>query len=96
MLTLEDLRQRRDDILVVARRHGAYNIRVFGSVARGEVTAKSDVDFLVNFRDGASVFDQVGLWLDLQELLGCRVDLLTDHPAAGKITQLVREEAVPL
>jgi predicted nucleotidyltransferase len=48
-------------------------VRVFGSVARGEATPESDVDLLVQMRDGASMFDLVGLWLDLQDLLGCEV-----------------------
>ena len=93
--TLEQLRARRDEIIAVAEQNGAYDVRVFGSVARGE-DAPSDVDFLVSFRKGSSIFDQVGLWLDLQDLLGCEVDLLTDHPEAGKITDMARKEAISL
>jgi len=94
--TLDELRARRDDIIALAKRHGASNVRVFGSVAQGKTTAKSDVDFLVSFREGASIFDQVGLWLDLQDLLGCEVDLLTDHPDAGRVTDAVRQRAIAL
>jgi len=54
------------------------------------------VDILVTFQAGSNIFDQIGLWQDLQDLLGCEVDLLTDHPQAGKVTAAVREEAVPL
>lgn len=94
--TIESLRLRREEILAVARDNGAFDVRVFGSVARGEGHPESDIDFLVTFRQGSSIFDQVGLWLDLQDLLGCEVDLLTDHPDAGPVTQAARREAVPL
>lgn len=80
--TLEALRARRAEILALAERYGAFNVRVFGSVARGEATLDSDVDLLVTVRQGVSVFDMVGLWLDLKDLLGCEVSLITDddHP----------------
>jgi hypothetical protein len=94
--TLPLLRARRDEIIAAARRNRAYDVRVFGSVARGESQPGSDVDFLVSFQPGSSIFDQVGLWLDLQGLLGCQVDLLTDHPDAGRATEAARREAVPL
>lgn len=94
-LSLEMLRKKRAEILTLAEKHGAYNVRVFGSVARGD-SQPNDVDILVSFQIGSSIFNQVGLWLDLQELLGCSVDLLTDHPEAGKITDIASREAVPL
>lgn len=94
--TFEDLRARREAILALAEHNRAFNVRVFGSVARGENRPDSDVDFLVSFQPGSSIFDQVGLWLDLRELLGCEVDLLTDHPDAGRVTEAARREAVPL
>jgi predicted nucleotidyltransferase len=94
--TMEELRERRDDILAIAEQNGAFNVRVFGSVARGESQPSSDVDFIVTFQTGSSIFDQVGLWLDLQDLLECEVDLLTDHPDAGRVTEIARQEAVPL
>ena len=77
--TLEMLRERRDEILALAKRYGAYNVRVFGSVARGDATPESDIDFLVSFRDGASLYDLSGLRLDLIALLGCQVDVVSDH-----------------
>ncbi|GIV82161.1 MAG: nucleotidyltransferase [Anaerolineae bacterium] len=79
-LTLDALRARRDEILRLAEQYGAFNVRVFGSVARGEEKSGSDVDLLVSMRPGASMFDLVGLWLDLQDLLGCEVSLVTDDP----------------
>lgn len=94
--TLENLRNQRDAILAAAAHNRAFNVRVFGSVARNQAHAGSDVDFLVSFQPGSSIFDQVGLWLDLQDLLGCKVDLLTDHPDAGPITAAARAQAIPL
>lgn len=95
-ITLADLQAIREEIFALAARHGADHVRVFGSVARGEATANSDVDFLVRFREGSSIFDQVGLWLDLKDLLGREVDLVADHPSGGRIMQLAIQEAVPL
>lgn len=96
--TLESLRARRDEIIALAGLHGASNVRVFGSVARGEAVPESDVDFLVDMRAGASMFDLVGLWLDLKDLLGCEVSLVTDddHPRRARFMQHAREDAVPL
>ncbi|MBZ0309060.1 MAG: nucleotidyltransferase domain-containing protein, partial [Anaerolineae bacterium] len=72
--TLEELRARRQEIIAAAQRNKAFNVRVFGSVARGEAAPGSDIDFLVTFQPGSSIFDQIGLWLDLQDLLGREVD----------------------
>lgn len=74
------LRARRDDIVRVAATHGASNIRVFGSVARGTASSDSDVDLLVDFEPGRTLVDHVGLWQDLEALLGRSVDVLS---AAG-------------
>ena len=68
--TFETLRQRRDEIMRLMEQYGAYNLRVFGSVARGDAGADSDVDLLVNFRKGTSLYDLSGLRLDLTESLG--------------------------
>lgn len=76
--TLEELRQRRDEIIALAEQYGASNVRVFGSVARGDAGPDSDVDLLISFPSNKSMFDLVGLWLDMQELLGYEVSLITD------------------
>jgi uncharacterized protein len=68
----------RDAILKLAAEYGASNVRIFGSVARGEATPESDVDVLVSFPPDRSIFDLTGLWLDLKELLGREVHLSTD------------------
>jgi predicted nucleotidyltransferase len=77
VLTLDTLRSRREEILAAARRRRASNVRVFGSVSRGEAEPGSDVDFLVDFDAEASLLDQVGLTQDLEELLGVAVDVVS-------------------
>ena len=78
--TLEDVRAHRAEILALAERYGAYNVRVFGSVARGDATPDSDIDLLVNFRDWASLYDLSGFCQDVQALLGRRVEIVEEHP----------------
>ncbi|MBN1322421.1 MAG: nucleotidyltransferase family protein [Methanotrichaceae archaeon] len=90
------LKSRREDILRIAARHGARNVRVFGSVARGEADEKSDIDLLVEFEPGRSLLDHAGLWLELQELLGCKVDVVSDRGIKPRIRERVLREAVPL
>ena len=75
-ITLDDLRARREEILRIAAARGAYNVRVFGSVARGEAGPESDVDFLVDLEPGHTLFDLSELILDLEEALGRKVDVL--------------------
>jgi uncharacterized protein len=96
--TLDWLRARRDAILALAEEHGAENVRVFGSVARGEATSTSDIDLLVTFRAGTSLWDAVGLWQDLSAFLGCEVSLIGDDndPRRQRFLRRARQEAVPL
>ena len=89
-------RTRRDDILSLAARYGAYNVRVFGSVARGEADEKSDIDFLVNMEKGRSLLDLAGLAIDLEELLGCNVDIVTEKGLRERIRDRVLKDAVSL
>ncbi len=67
----ELLSTKREDILRIAAKYGAYNVRIFGSVARGEADEQSDIDFLMNMEPGRSLFDLGGLLSDLEDLLGC-------------------------
>jgi len=92
----EILSRYRDQILQAAARHGAHDVRVFGSVARGEGGAGSDVDFLVDLDPDRSLFDLGGLLMDLQDLLGCRVDVVTKQGLHWYIRDRVLKEAVPL
>ena len=92
----EILKKKRDEILRTAARHGAYNVRVFGSAVRGEVGPDSDVDFLVEMEPGRSLFDLGGLLMDLQALLGCEVDVVTERGLHWYIRDRVLAEAKPL
>jgi predicted nucleotidyltransferase len=92
----EFLKAKREDILRIAAKHGARGVRVFGSVARGEASAGSDVDFLVEFEPGRSLFDHAALLLDLEELLGREVDVVTHRSLRSRIRERVLAEAVPL
>ena len=92
----ERIRSRREEVLRVAALHGARNLRVFGSVARGEAGPGSDLDLLVDLEPGRSLFDLGGLLMDLQELLGCRVDVVTESGLRERIRERVLREAVPL
>lgn len=87
---------RRADILRIAAHYGAHNVRIFGSVARGEARPDSDVDVLVDLEPGRSLFDLGGLLMELQDLLGCRVDVVTEQGLRPRIRERVLREAVPL
>ena len=93
---ISELRQKREQILDLARRHGATRVRVFGSVARGDAGPGSDLDFLVDMEPGRSLMDQGGLLMDLRELLGCKVDVVTEPGLRDRIRQRVLQEAVAL
>jgi predicted nucleotidyltransferase len=92
----ELLQEKREEILRIAVRHGAYNVRVFGSAVRGEAGPDSDVDFLVEVGPGRSPWFPAGLMLDLEELLGRKVDVVTEQALHWYIHDRVLEEAVPL
>jgi predicted nucleotidyltransferase len=92
----ELLKDRREDILRLAAQHGAHNVRVFGSVARGEARPDSDVDLLVEMEPGRSLLDLGGLLMDLQALLGREVDVVTDKGLRDRVRTRVLQEAKPL
>ncbi len=96
-MTVEELlRQKRDDVRRIAEKHGASNIRVFGSVARGEARPDSDLDLLIDAGPDTSSWFPAGLILDLEELLGCRVQVVTEKGLNPYIREHVLREAVPL
>ncbi|HNR57158.1 MAG: nucleotidyltransferase family protein [Methanothrix sp.] len=90
------LREKRTEILQVAAEHGAYNVRIFGSVARGAADEASDFDFLVDMEPGRSLLDLGGLLMDLRDLLGCPVDVVTERGLRKRIRDQVLKEAVAL
>ncbi len=95
-LTIEELRKRREQIIALAGSHGARNVRVFGSVARGEATPDSDVDLVVDFDAGRSLLDHGALIMDLQDTLGCRVDVVSAKGLRERFRDRVFADAVPL
>jgi uncharacterized protein len=93
---IEEIKKQKKDILALAAKYGAFDIRIFGSVARGEDDARSDVDFLVELEQGRSLLDLGGLLYDLQNLLGCGVDVITPAGLKPRIRERVLREAVGL
>lgn len=96
MMTLRLLQEQREQILRLADRYRTSDVRVFGSVARGDNSEASDVDLLVKARPGCSLFDLGGLLEDLQDLLGSRVDLVLEDGLKPRLRDRVLREAVPL
>src|SRR5437879_8370791 len=95
-ISLEDVRRRRSEIERLAAGYGAHDVRLFGSVARGEARSKSDLDVLVAFEPGRSLFDLVGFEQDLEELLGCEVDVVSEGGISPYLEDRILAEAVPL
>lgn len=92
----ELLEKNRDEILQIAKKHGATNVRIFGSVARGQDTSESDLDVLVDFEKGRSLMDHSALVIELQDLLGCKVDVATERGLKERIRERVAKDSVPL
>jgi uncharacterized protein len=96
-MTIEEIRSRyRQQIIALASNRGAHNIRVFGSVARGDQRYDSDIDFLVDFEPGRSLLDLTGLWLDLEAVLGCKVDVVSSRGLKQRLASEVMRDAVSL
>jgi hypothetical protein len=93
---LKGLQTKRTEILRIAQQHGARNVRIFGSVARGEADAASDVDVLVDMEGGRSLLDLAGLLVDLEDLLHCNVDVVAEHGLRERIRGRVLRDAVLL
>ncbi|NMG09051.1 nucleotidyltransferase family protein [Brasilonema sp. UFV-L1] len=92
----EVLRPLRDEILQIAAKYGAYNVRVFGSVARGEAKPDSDVDFLVEIEPQRTLLDQIALMQSLEALLGRKVDVAEPETLHPDIKERILKEAVIL
>jgi len=90
------LEEKREEILRIASEHGAREVRVFGSVAHGEADWESDIDFLVELETGRSLMDLGGLQMELESLLGRRVDVVTVRGLKARIRERVLREAVPV
>lgn len=96
MITLDELRRRRDRLEALAARHGATRLRVFGSVARGEASPASDVDILVTMQPGRSLLDLGALQMHLSDELGCKVDVVSERGLRPPRRERIRAEAVTL
>lgn len=94
--TLSELRERRVEILDVARARGASRVRVFGSVARGDNTDGSDIDFLVDLDPDRNLMDLGGLLMDLRDLLGREVDVVTEAGLRPRVAKRVLADAIEL
>ncbi len=97
MTLFNTLEAKRTEILAIAAKHGAFNVRVFGSVARGEEMPDSDIDFLVDYDlQQVTPWFPGGLLMDWQDLLGRKVDVLTERSVSPRIRDRVLSEAKPL
>jgi predicted nucleotidyltransferase len=96
MATNDLLKSKRQEILRIAALHGASNIRIFGSESRGEAGPESDLDLIVDMEKKRSLLDHVALMQDLEDLLGCKVDVVTERALHWYIKDRILAEAVPL
>jgi len=96
MLTLNDIRYKREEILAIASRNGALNVRVFGSIVRGDMDENSDLDLLVTMERKRSLLDRIALIQDLEDLLGCKVDVVNERALHPLVRDRVLAEGVML
>lgn len=93
----ELIKEKREQIIAIAAKHGAGNIRLFGSVARGEADEKSDLDLLIDYcSERRSPWFPLGLIHELETLLGCKVDVVTEQGLKDRIKERILNEAIPL
>lgn len=90
------IKLKRRSVLEIAQQHGARNIRLFGSVARGETTETSDLDLLIDMEPGRNLLDLIAIKQDLEDLLGCKVDVVTEAAISPYLRDKVLHEAVSL
>ncbi len=96
-MTLDELRRsKREKLLSIALHHGATNVRVFGSVARGDSFESSDIDLLVDLEPDRSLMDLGGMLMDVQQEIGMSVDVATERMLRPEVRARVLAEAVPL
>ena len=93
---IKELKEKREEIYAIASKYGAKHIRVFGSVATNRTHPDSDADFLVDLAPGRSLFDLGGLLMDLHNLLGCEIDVVTEAGLRPRIRDRILKEAIPL
>lgn len=96
MITRQMILEKRDAILEIARRHGAHDVRIFGSVARGDAGESSDLDLLVRFEPSRSLLDHAGLIGDLEDMLAIKVDVIDEDGMRPRFREAIMREALPL
>ncbi len=96
MIALQKIKENRDKILTIANKHGARNVRIIGSYARGEAGPASDLDLLVNMEDGRSLMDHAALIIDLESLLDIKVEVASERGIGERYRKKVFQEAIPL
>jgi hypothetical protein len=96
MVSMSDIQGRREEILRIAAKHGATNVRVFGSVVHGQAREGSDLDILIHMDDNRSLLDHIALMHDLQDLLGCKVDVVEDEALYCGVKDRILAESVTL
>jgi uncharacterized protein len=92
----ELLGEKRSEILRLAAQHGAHNVRIFGSAARGEARRDSDIDILTTMEKGRSLLDLIGFWQDAEDLLGRKVDVVSERGLNPYLRERILAEALPL
>ena len=92
----EKLRRNREEILRIASRHGAHSVRLFGSQRRGEADEMSDIDLLVTLEDGVTLLQHAAMVRELEELMGCQVDVVSERGLRSRIRDRILEEAIPI
>ena len=96
MVSMSDILDRREDILRIAAKHGAKDVRIFGSVVRGQAGEGSDLDVLVHMDEDSSLLDHIALMHELEDLLGCKVDVVEDDALYRQIRDRVLSESKAL
>jgi len=96
MIAADLIGEKRDALIAVAERYGARNVRVFGSAARGEAGPQSDVDLLVRMDPGVTIFQHFALQRELENLLGRKVDVVSERALRPRFRERVLKEALPL
>ena len=96
MITREEILRRRDEILAIAENHGARDVRIFGSIAQGEATESSDLDLIVRFEPGRTLLDHGGLIMDLRDLLGIKVDVISEAGMRDRFRKHAMKGAIRL
>jgi predicted nucleotidyltransferase len=95
-MDLATLINKKEEILAIAQKYGASNIRIFGSCARGDINPESDIDFLMDIEKGHSLFHRIQLMQELEDLLGTKIDIAKPENLHSRIRDQVLEEAIPL